>query len=74
MLQQFSNGFNQVKEDEIHNINLLVLKNISAEQMSEEKLLVFETLVDTEFAKLNNLIREMSKQSMLEEISKQLVD
>ena len=49
-----------------------MLKNLTIEKMSDEKLLLFEAQVDTEFARLNQLKREMSKESMLEEISKQL--
>lgn len=46
-----------------------MLKNVVNEQLSEEKMLLFEAQVDTEFVKLNSLVKEMSKESLLEEIS-----
>ena len=48
-IQQFSNGFSQVSEDQIDNIHLLMLKNIVVEHLSEEKLLQFESFVDRDF-------------------------
>lgn len=53
VIQQIANGFNEVTEDEIHNINLLLLKNLVNENLNDEKLLLFESQADTEFAKLS---------------------
>ncbi len=47
-----ASGFSQVQEEEIHNIHLLLLKNLANENLCDEKLLLFEAQTDTEFAKL----------------------
>jgi len=51
-----------------------MLKTVVTEQLTDEKLLVFEAKVDQDLQKLNHLQREMSRQSLLEEISKQVSD
>ena len=53
LLQQIANGLSNVKQEEIHNIHLLVLKNLANEHLTDEKLLMFEALLDAELGKLN---------------------
>lgn len=53
IIQQIANGFDDVQEDEINNIHLLLVKNLVSENLSDEKLLLFESQAENEFAKLS---------------------
>ena len=51
-----------------------MIKSLTAEHLSEEKILVFDSKIEADISKLNHLNQEMARSVILEELSGQTAD